>query len=70
MKMISTATAPDVLAVFSFIGLTIGYARVWLGFYTPSWALAVCFLLMFINAGYSLVRRFRAKTAIGGGNLR
>jgi hypothetical protein len=70
MKSISIATALEVLSVLSFLGLAAGYIRISMGFYTPSWALAVCFLLMFVNASCGLIRRFRAKSATNGGDVR
>lgn len=63
MKRISTAAALELLAVFSFLGLAVGYARISMGLHTPNWALAVCFFLMFVNASYGLIRRFWAKNA-------
>jgi hypothetical protein len=69
MKRISTATALEVIAVVSVCGLAVGYVRIWMGLYTPRWALAACFLLMFVNAIYSLIRRLWAKNATNVGNV-
>jgi hypothetical protein len=70
LKRVSTAAALEVLAVFAFLELAVGYARLRMGLHAPDWALAACFLLMFVNAGYRLIRRFQAKDATDHGNDR